>query len=118
MRRASLTPRREAGLPTPALRAVAATLSQQQVATLKKLEALAKTKGWRLPHENPARTNTVTVSNAARTSADFVVHQIAFHQMVVEQYRAQIAGNGDPELKRTLSAALPGYQKNLQLFLR
>jgi hypothetical protein len=106
-----------AGLPTPALRALAETLGQHQMATLNKLETLAGAKGWRLPAENPGRTGSVPVTGATRTSADFIVHQIAFHETVVDQYRAQIAGPGDAELKRVLRAALPGYQKNLQLLL-
>jgi hypothetical protein len=106
-----------AGLPTPALRALAATLGQHQTATLRKLETLAGAKGWRLPADNPARTSTVAVGGAARTSADFIVHQIAFHETLVDQYRTQISGQGDADLKRVLRAALPGYQKNLQLLL-
>lgn len=104
-------------LPTPALRAVATTLGQQQLATLQKLESLAKRKGWRMPAENPARVGSVPVTGAARTSADFIVHQIAFHESVVDQYRVQIAGPGDAELKRVLRSALPGYKENLQLLL-
>src|SRR5689334_18168169 len=46
----------EAGLPTPELRAAAAGIGRQQKATLDKLEALAKVKGWRLPEGNPVRT--------------------------------------------------------------
>jgi hypothetical protein len=107
----------ERGLSTPALRAVATTLGQQQAATLKKFETLAKSKGWRLPEDNPGRTSTVAESGSARTSADFIINQIAHHQTVIDQYRAQLAGNGDAELKRVLGGALPGYQKNLELLL-
>lgn len=105
------------GLPTPALRSAAASIGKQQQATLQKLEALAKTKGWALPQGNPARTGTVPVRSAARTSADFIVHQIAFHENVLAQYRAQLAGKGDAELRRLLRAELPGHQQNLQMLL-
>jgi hypothetical protein len=35
----------------------------------------------------------------------------------VDQFRAQIGGKGDPELRRALREALPGYQKNLEMLL-
>lgn len=107
----------ETGLPTPALRSAAASIGKQQQATLQKLESLAKAKGWRLPEGNPARTNTVPVSGAVRTSADFIVHQIAFHENTLAQYRAQLSGKGDAELRRVLRGELPGYQKNLEMLL-
>lgn len=107
----------ESGLPTPELRAAAATIGRQQQATLDKLEALAKTKGWRVPEGNPARTGSVPVSGAARTSADFIINQIAHHEAALTQYRAQIAGKGDPDLKRALRDAVPRYQKNLEMLL-
>jgi hypothetical protein len=105
------------GLPTPELRSAAQKIGEQQQATLAKLETLAKAKGWRLPQSNSERTNTVAVTNATRTSADFIVHQIASHQNTLDQFRAQIGGQGDAELKRALRAALPGYQKNLEMLL-
>lgn len=107
----------EAGLPTPALRAAAAKIGRQQQVTLEKLEALAKVKGWRLPEANPARTSTVPVSGVARTSADFIINQIAYHESTLDQFRAQVGGKGDAELKRALRDALPGYQKNLEMLL-
>ena len=107
----------EAGLPTPELRSAAASIGKQQQATLQKLEALAKAKGWPLPQGNPGRTGTVPVSSAARTSADFIVHQIAFHEATLAQYRAQLSGKGDAELRRVLRTELPGHQKNLQMLL-
>jgi hypothetical protein len=107
----------EDGLPTPELRAAAATLGEQQQATLRKLEALAKTKGWRLPESNPERAGSVAVGSSARTSADFIIHQIAFHEQILARYRAQLSGKGDAELRRVLRAELPGYQKNLQMLL-
>ena len=107
----------EAGLPTPELRSAAAKIGHQQQATLEKLESLAKVKGWRLPDGNPVRTGTVPVSGAARTSADFIINQIAYHEAVISQYRAQLGGKGDGDLKRALRDAVPGYQKNLEMLL-
>ncbi len=107
----------EAGLPTPELRAAAAKIGRQQQVTLDKLESIAKAKGWRLPQGNPGRTSTVPVNNATRTSADFIINQIAYHESTVDQFRAQIGGKGDPELRRALREALPGYQKNLEMLL-
>jgi predicted outer membrane protein len=107
----------ESGLPTPELRSAAAKIGQQQEATLARLEAVSKQKGWRLPQGNPVRTGTVPVSSAARTSADFIINQIANHQSTLDQFRTQLAGKGDPELKRALQAAVPGYEKNLQMLL-
>lgn len=107
----------EAGLSSPELRAAAAKIGRHQKSTLDKLEALAKAKGWRLPQGNPERTGTVPVSGAARTSADFIIHQIAYHESTLDQFRAQIDGKGDAELRRALRDALPGYQKNLEMLL-
>ena len=107
----------EAGLPTPELRAAAAKIGQQQEVVLAKLESISKSKGWRLPEGNPVRTGTVPVTSATRTSADFIINQIAFHETTVDQFRAQLTGKGDTQLKRTLREALPGYEKNLQMLL-
>jgi hypothetical protein len=107
----------EGGLPTAELRSAAAIIGRQQQQTLDKLEAIAKAKGWRLPQGNPGRTGSVPVNSAVRTSADFIIHQIAFHERTVAQYRAQIAGQGDAELRRALRDELPGYQRNLQMLL-
>jgi len=107
----------ETGLSTPELRKAAASINQHQEATLGKIESIAKKKGWRLPEANPDRAGSVQVSSPDRTNANFIVHQIAFHQNTLAQYRAQIAGNGDAELKRALRDAIPGYQKNLQVLL-
>jgi predicted outer membrane protein len=107
----------ESGLSTPELRAAAARIEQQHQATLDKIEALAKAKGWRLPQGNPGRTGTVPVNSAARTDASFIINQIAFHQQTLDQFRAQAAGKGDPQLRRVLRDAVPGYQKNLELLL-
>ena len=101
----------------PELRAAAEKIGAQNDATMRRLEKVAQAKGWRLPQENPARDSTLPVSTSTRTNADFIVNQITFHQNTVQQYRAQIAGKGDAELRRTLKEALPGYQKNLDLLL-
>jgi len=107
----------QSGLSTPELRSAAAEIGKQQQVTLEKLESLAKVKGWRLPAGNPARTGTVPVAGAARTGADFIINQIAYHESTVDQFRAQLGGKGDAELKRALRDALPGYQKNLEMLL-
>jgi hypothetical protein len=107
----------EAGLSTPELRAAAMKIGEQQVTTLERLERVAEAKGWRLPEGNPIRTGTVPVTGEARASANFIVNQIAFHENVVALFRAQIAGQGDAQLKRELQAALPGYRQNLQMLL-
>jgi predicted outer membrane protein len=104
---------------TPELRDAATRIEQHGRATTEKLEAIAKRKGWRLPDDNPNRAPTLkTGDSLARTRANYLLSQIAYHQATVDQYRAQIDGKGDPELKRALSAALPGYEKNLQALLR
>ena len=88
-------------------------------ATNEKLEALAKRKGWRLPDDNPDRASSLKPGDgSARTRANYLLNQIAYHQATVDQYRAQIGGKGDPELKRALRAALPGYEKNVQTLLQ
>lgn len=112
----------EAGLPTPQLRAAAAKINAHQQATLQRLEKVARSKGWRLPEGNPDRSGTVAVSSGARASPDrnsanFIIHQIAFHENTVAQYQAQIGGTGDAELKRALRGVLPGYQQNLEMLL-
>lgn len=106
-----------AGLSTPELRAAAAKIGKQQEATLARLEALAKTKGWRVPEGNPGRTGAVPASSSSRTSAEFIINQIAQHQATVAQFRAQAAGKGDKELRTALREALPGYQQNLEMLL-
>ena len=109
----------------PELRAAAEKIGAQNEATSRKLEKLASVKGWRLPQPNPARTSSVNGgpdgngnrADTVRANANFIVHQISFHQSTMAQYRAQIAGKGDADLKRALSEALPGYQKNLERLL-
>jgi hypothetical protein len=107
----------ETGLSTPALRDAASRIGRQHEATLAKMESLAKSQGWRLPEGNPGRTGSVPVGGSVRTDANFIVHQISYHQNTLAQYRAQLAGNGNPKLKQALRDAIPGYQKNLQLLL-
>lgn len=104
-------------LGTESLRATAQAISAQNETTRQKIEALAKRKGWRLPDDNPARASTLPAAAPHRANANFIVNQITAHQTTLAQYRAQIAGDGDPELKRTLQQALPGYEKNLARLL-
>jgi hypothetical protein len=112
-------------LDKPELVAAAQKIGEQNAATSKKLERLAGSKGWRLPQANPARattTNGIGTQGKAepgptRTNANFILNQISFHQNTVAQYRAQIAGKGDKDLKRALKESLPGYEKNLDLLL-
>jgi hypothetical protein len=107
----------ESALSTPELRAAAARIGRQQERTLEEFEALASRKGWKLPRGNPMREGTVPVSGPTRTSADFIVHQIARHQAIIEQFRAQRSGKGDPEVRRVIDEAMPGYRKNLEMLL-
>lgn len=109
----------------PELRAAAEKIGAQNEATSRKLEKVAAAKGWRVPEPNPARSSSVNNSidgngkgvDSVRANANFIVHQISFHQSTVAQFRAQIAGKGDADLKRALREALPGYQKNLEQLL-
>lgn len=104
---------------TPALRDAASQIEKHGRETTQKLEALAKRKGWRVPADNPARAPSVKPGDSAtRTRANYLLSQIAYHQATVEQYRAQIGGKGDADLKTALRAALPGYEKNLQTLLK
>jgi hypothetical protein len=101
------------------LRDTAARIGRQNTATRTRLEILAKSKGWRSPAKNPDRASTLPAGHeAARNDANFIVQQISFHENTVAQFRAQLNGSGDPDLKRELREALPGYQKNLELLLR
>lgn len=108
----------------PELVAAAQKIGTQNEQTSKRLESLAAAKGWRLPQQNPARATTTngadanaTTPSGTRTNANFILNQLNFHQNTVSQFRAQLAGKGDPELKRALKEALPGYEKNLELLL-
>jgi predicted outer membrane protein len=104
------------------LRAAAEKIHAQNEATTRRLEQLAGVKGWRLPQPNPERTSTFADGAAlkgagVRTHANFIVNQISYHENTLAQYRAQLAGKGDADLKRALRQAVPGYQKNLELLL-
>ena len=118
-RQGALDARRAAdSLGRPDLRSAAEKIGAQNDTTRRRLEKVAQAKGWRLPQDNPARESSLpAASSATRTNADFILNQISFHQNTVQQYRAQLAGKGDAELKRALKDALPGYQKNLDLLL-
>lgn len=100
------------------LRAAARQITRHNEATARKLEEVARAKGWRLPEANPGRTNSVNGAGSARANANFILSQIAYHENTLAQYRAQLSGDGDPQLKRTLRGALPGYEKNLDLLLK
>jgi hypothetical protein len=99
------------------LRDAASRIARQNGTTRTRLEILAKSKGWRTPAKNPDRTTTLPVANDTRTDANFIVQQISFHEATVAQFRAQLDGRGDTDLKREIREALPGYQKNLDLLL-
>ena len=103
---------------TPALRAAAGKIEKQNRDTTRRLETLANRKGWRVPEDNPQRASTLPEAvTPARYRANFIVNQIAFHEATVAKFRAQIAGKGDAELKRTLRESLPGYERNLRSLL-
>lgn len=105
------------GAATPALSATAAKIEKVSRDTTVSLEKLAKKKGWRVPEQNPDRAPTVAQAGPARTRANYVVHQIAYHQSTIQMFRAQIGGKGDAELKRALESALPAYEANLRVLL-
>ena len=125
VRQGSLDAERAArSLDKPELVAAAQKIGQQNDATSQRLQKLATAKGWRLPQDNPARSTTTNgadgnsaIPGGTRTNANFILNQISFHQNTVAQYRAQLAGKGDAELKRALKESLPGYEKNLDLLL-
>jgi hypothetical protein len=105
-------------LKQPPLRAAAAQIGEINNRTTRDLEALAKRKGWRLPEGNSKRVSSLPATTEARINANFIIGQLAWHQATIDQFRAQIAGKGDPELKRTLRNALPAYEANLDLLLK
>ncbi len=104
-------------LASAALRAAAQKIGKQNEDTARALEGLARKKGWRLPDRTTKDGSVQATRNSVRAGADFIVNQIAFHEATLDQFRAQLAGQGDAELKRTLRAAVPGYQRNLDLLL-
>ena len=99
------------------LRDAASKIAKQNETTRSRLEALAKRKGWRVPDTNPQRTSTLASAGDARTAANFIINQISAHETTLAQFRAQLGGKGDAELKRALRDSMPGYQKNLDLLL-
>lgn len=101
----------------PGVRDAAQRIRHQNEVTAKKLESIATKKGWRLPDDNPQRASTLPVAGETRTAANFIVGQIAAHEATIAQFRAQLGGKGDAEVKRALRDALPGYQENLVLLL-
>ena len=101
----------------PELRAAAEKIRAQNEGAMRRLEKVAASKGWRLPQANPERASTMRTATPARANANFIVHQLSLHDATVTQYRAQIAGKGDADLKRALRETLPGYEKNRELLL-
>ncbi len=99
------------------LRAAAGKIARENDATCTELEKLAAARGWRIPDDHAQREEAVLVAAPARTAADFIITQIAFHEATIAQFRAQLDGDGDAALKRTLSTAVPRYQANLGLLL-
>lgn len=102
------------------IRAAAEKIRAQNETTSRSIEKVATAKGWRVPEQNPARTSSINGDGdgSVRANANFILHQISYHENTLAQYRAQIAGKGDADLKRALKEALPGYQKNLELLLK
>jgi hypothetical protein len=105
-------------LQLPQLREAAVKIGAANDSATRSLEAIAKRKGWRLPVSNTQRVATLAASPRVRVNADFIIGQLSWHQATIDQYRAQIAGKGDPELKRVLRAALPHYEQNRDLLLQ
>ena len=103
----------------PRVREAARRIREQDEATTRKLEAVAKRRGWRLPQENPARASMIEKGTESPTRADanYLLNEIQYHENTVAHFRAQIAGKGDPQLKRVLREALPGYERNLEMLL-
>jgi hypothetical protein len=104
-------------LSKPQLRDAASKIARQNEMTRVKLESLAKRKGWGVPESNPDRASGLPSSSEVRMGANFIVQQISFHETTVAQFRAQMNGKSDAELRRALRESLPGYQKNLALLL-
>lgn len=103
----------------PQLESTAEVIERHYGKTRDRMEELAKRKRWPVPDEVERRTtSTEQVQQAPyRKSADFIVSQIAAHQATLRQYRAQMAGTKDPELKRALGEALAGYEQNLEMLV-
>ena len=100
------------------LREAAAQIGEINSKTTRDLEALAKRKGWRLPEGNSRRVSSLPATTEARINANFIIGQLAWHEATIDQFRAQIAGKGDTDLKRTLRQALPAYETNRDLLLK
>ncbi len=106
-----------AGALGPQVEDAAEMLKRQYGATRDQLEQLAKRRSWPLPDEVERRTPTVQDGAATRKGADFIVSQIAAHQVAVKQFRAQLAGTKDADLKRALGESLAGYERNLEMLV-
>ncbi len=102
----------------PQIESAAEVIERQYAETRDRMEGLAKRKRWPVPEEVERRkTSTEHGPTGPRKSADFIVSQIAAHQAAVKQFRAQMAGTKDPELKRALGESLAGYEKNLEMLV-
>jgi predicted outer membrane protein len=108
----------ERRLHTADLRAAAGQIARQNETTCAQLEKLATSRGWPIPEDHDQRKDAVEDSAKARTAANFIVSQIAFHEVTLAKFRAQLGGDGDASLKNTLRNAVPRYQENLELLLR
>jgi hypothetical protein len=100
------------------LRDAAAKIGAANTTTARSLEEIARRKGWRLPQGNPQRESSLATAHEARTNANFIIGQLSWHQATIDQYRAQLAGKGDADLKRALREALPRYEQNRDLLLK
>lgn len=105
-------------LDSPELRAAAEKIAAQNRNMTQRLETLAGSRGWRLPEPNPGRATSLPDASQSRTNANFIINQIAYHESTLGQYRAQLGGKGDAQLKKVLREAVPAYEKNLDLLLK
>jgi len=106
-----------AGALGPQIESAAELIKRQHAETRDRLETLAKRKRWPLPDEVEGRTTTVKDAAATRKGADFIVSQIVAHQAAVKQYRAQMTGTKDADLKRALGESLQGFESNLEMLV-
>jgi Domain of unknown function (DUF4142) len=104
-------------LQAPQLKNLAQRIEKQNSVTLLNLESIAKRKGWRLPTRNPDRDQTSSKTDPHLAGANFIVSQISYHEATVAQYKAQLKGAGDRELRHAISESVGGYEQNLRLLL-
>lgn len=99
------------------LKGLAQSIEKQNSVTLLKLESIAKRRGWRLPTKNPEREQTSSETDPYLAGANFIVSQISYHEATVAQYKAQLKGAGDRELRHAIRESVGGYEQNLRLLL-